>query len=103
MLHQTRLEILTEEHSMKAFLDGLLPRILPPGYRIGENCFVRPHKIAAARVGCMLKACNFAWLTFRYEKFTDEPLGVGVCGKCDHARRMWFRGPEWRGSRCGQR
>ena len=38
------LEILTEEPSMDYFLRGLLPRILPEGYRLDENCFIRPHE-----------------------------------------------------------
>lgn len=38
------LEILTEEPSMELFLQGILPRILPSDYVLGENCFIRPHQ-----------------------------------------------------------
>jgi hypothetical protein len=37
-------EILVEELSMKNFLTVLLPRILPNGYRLNENCFIRAHE-----------------------------------------------------------
>ena len=39
-----RLEILVEEPSMELFLQGLLPRILPDGFVLNENCFVYPHE-----------------------------------------------------------
>lgn len=39
-----RLEILVEEHSMEVFLKGLLPRILPVRFKVGENCFIYPHE-----------------------------------------------------------
>lgn len=29
---------------MSEFLTGLLPRVLPGGYRLGENVFLRPHE-----------------------------------------------------------
>lgn len=35
-----RIEILVEELSMQVFLNGLLPRILPPAFGPGVNCFV---------------------------------------------------------------
>jgi Domain of unknown function (DUF4276) len=38
-----RIEILTEEKSMELFLMGLLPRLLPEGYQLGVNCFIRTH------------------------------------------------------------
>lgn len=38
------LEILTEEISMELFLRELLPKILPAGYKLDENCFIRPHE-----------------------------------------------------------
>jgi hypothetical protein len=38
------LEILVEEPSMKAFLEVLLPRLLPSGYQLGANVFIRPHQ-----------------------------------------------------------
>jgi hypothetical protein len=38
------LEILTEEPSMKLFLEGFLPRILPKDYVLDQNCFIRPHE-----------------------------------------------------------
>ncbi len=37
------LEILVEEKSMEVFLRGLLPRILPDGFELDQNCYVRPH------------------------------------------------------------
>lgn len=37
-------EILVEEPSMERFLKGLLPGILPDGYRVDENCFIRTHE-----------------------------------------------------------
>jgi len=43
MMNQ-RLEILVEESSMEQFLNGLLPRILPEGFALNENCFVYPHE-----------------------------------------------------------
>ncbi len=39
-----RLEILTEEKSMECFLEGLLPRILPEGFALGQNCFIHSHE-----------------------------------------------------------
>ncbi|MDN4165336.1 DUF4276 family protein [Cytophagales bacterium LB-30] len=38
------LEILTEEPSMENFLKVILPKILPNGYVLGVNCFIRPHE-----------------------------------------------------------
>lgn len=38
-----RVEFLLEEESMKYALEILLPKILPPSYKVGENCFLRPH------------------------------------------------------------
>ena len=38
------LEILVEEPSMENVLDIILPQILPEGYELGINCFVRPHQ-----------------------------------------------------------
>jgi hypothetical protein len=38
------LEILTEEKSMEEFLRRFLPRILPSGYQLDENCFIRTHE-----------------------------------------------------------
>jgi len=39
-----RVEFLLEEASMVNVLRELLPKILPSGYRVGENCFLRPHQ-----------------------------------------------------------
>ncbi len=39
-----QIEFLLEEPSMENFLKEILPRILPPGYAIGVNCFLRPHQ-----------------------------------------------------------
>lgn len=38
------LEILVEEQSMEVFLRGLLPDVLPAGFVLDINCFVRPHQ-----------------------------------------------------------
>ena len=39
-----RLEILTEEKSMEVFLRGFLPRILPAGIVLDQNCFIHSHE-----------------------------------------------------------
>lgn len=38
------MEILVEEPSMEHFLRGLLPEVLPEGYLLDQNCFIRPHE-----------------------------------------------------------
>ncbi len=38
------IEILTEEPSMENFLRAILPKILPEGYVLDQNCFIRPHE-----------------------------------------------------------
>lgn len=38
------IEILVEEPSMKNLLEIILPKILPEGYLLNENCFIRPHQ-----------------------------------------------------------
>lgn len=38
-----RVEFLLEEKSMMDVLEILLPKILPPPYKLNENCFLRPH------------------------------------------------------------
>jgi hypothetical protein len=38
------IEILVEEPSMKNFLTGILPQILPIGYQLNANCFIRDHQ-----------------------------------------------------------
>jgi hypothetical protein len=38
-----RVEFLLEEPSMANFLEIVLPRILPTGFALNENCFLRPH------------------------------------------------------------
>lgn len=43
MYRAERLEILVEEPSMQVFLRGLLPRLLPEGFALDVNCFIRPH------------------------------------------------------------
>jgi hypothetical protein len=43
MLKEEHVEILVEESSMERFLQHLLPDILPDGYILGQNCFIRPH------------------------------------------------------------
>lgn len=37
-----RVEFFLEEESMKHFLEGFLPKILPDGFKLNENCFLRP-------------------------------------------------------------
>ena len=39
-----RIEILTEEPSMQAVLENLLPQILPNQWILGENYFIRAHE-----------------------------------------------------------
>ena len=39
-----RVEFLLEEPSMKNVLAEILPRILPKGYELDVNCFLRPHQ-----------------------------------------------------------
>lgn len=38
-----RVEILLEEPSMEEVLKNILPKILPEGYKLDENVFLRPH------------------------------------------------------------
>ncbi|MCU0327230.1 MAG: DUF4276 family protein [Spirosomaceae bacterium] len=38
-----RVEFLLEEPSMENFLREILPKVLPNGYTLNENCFLRPH------------------------------------------------------------
>jgi len=38
------LEFLVEEQSMKLFLEGLLPKVLPDPFYLYENTFIRPHQ-----------------------------------------------------------
>lgn len=39
-----RLEIMVEERSIAEVLQVILPKVLPSGWALGENCFVRPHE-----------------------------------------------------------
>lgn len=39
-----RIEFLLEEASMANVLRELLPKILPDGYELEVNCFLRPHR-----------------------------------------------------------
>ena len=39
-----RLEILVEEPSIAEVLKVILPKILPVGWALGENCFIRHHE-----------------------------------------------------------
>lgn len=43
-MRQEYLEILVEELSMEYFLRDLLPDVLPEGFILDENCFIRPHQ-----------------------------------------------------------
>lgn len=38
------IEILVEEPSMRNFLFGILPEILPAGFQLNSNCFIREHQ-----------------------------------------------------------
>jgi hypothetical protein len=42
-MREEYLEILVEEKSMGAFLEVFLPKLLPTGFSLNENCFVRTH------------------------------------------------------------
>ena len=44
IMREVRVEILVEEPSMEHFLRGLLPKLLPDGYLLDHNCFIRPHE-----------------------------------------------------------
>lgn len=39
-----RLEILVEEPSIAEVLKAILPKVLPAGWEVGVNCFIRPHE-----------------------------------------------------------
>lgn len=39
-----QLEIWVEEVSMKHFLKQVLPKLLPDGYAVNKNCFIRTHE-----------------------------------------------------------
>lgn len=43
-MRDEQIEFLLEEPSMQYFLEDLLPFILPEGYALGVNCFLRPHQ-----------------------------------------------------------
>ncbi|HMO39096.1 MAG TPA: hypothetical protein PKC76_10215 [Saprospiraceae bacterium] len=43
-IENVQVEILVEERSMKNVLDIILPQVLPTGYQLGVNCFIRPHE-----------------------------------------------------------
>lgn len=43
-MREARVEILVEEPSMEHFLRELLPVVLPDGYLLDQNCFIRPHE-----------------------------------------------------------
>ncbi len=40
----SRIEILTEEPSMKVVLENILPKILPSHWQLGKNYFIRAHE-----------------------------------------------------------
>lgn len=42
--YNQRIEFLLEEPSMENVLTVILPQILPQGYELGINCFLRPHQ-----------------------------------------------------------
>jgi hypothetical protein len=44
IMKDEQIEILVEEASMKNFLSGILPKILPDGYQLNLNCFIREHQ-----------------------------------------------------------
>lgn len=41
---EIRIEVLVEEPSMKNFLEVILPKILPFGFELNNNCFIHPHQ-----------------------------------------------------------
>jgi len=43
-MKREQIEILVEEPSMDNFLRVILPKILPEGYKLNDNCFIRPHE-----------------------------------------------------------
>ena len=43
-MKEEHIEFLVEEPSMRNFLQGILPRILPEGYQLDVNCFIREHQ-----------------------------------------------------------
>ncbi len=43
-MKEEMIEILVEEASMKNLLEVILPQILPEGYELEINCFIRPHQ-----------------------------------------------------------
>lgn len=43
-MSQEIVEILVEEASMKNLLEHILPKVLPDGFELDINCFVRPHQ-----------------------------------------------------------
>jgi hypothetical protein len=43
-LKEEQIKFLLEESSMENLLNILLPKILPEGYALGNNCFLRPHE-----------------------------------------------------------
>jgi hypothetical protein len=43
-IKEKHVEILVEESSMENFLRVLLPNILPDGYQVDVNCFIRAHQ-----------------------------------------------------------
>ncbi len=43
-MNNIQLEILVEEPSMEVFLRGILPAVLPDGFALDENCFIRAHE-----------------------------------------------------------
>jgi len=43
-IKEKHVEILVEESSMESFLRVLLPNILPDGYQVDVNCFIRAHE-----------------------------------------------------------
>ena len=44
ILKNIHVEFLLEETSMENFLIEILPNILPEGYQLNANCFLRPHE-----------------------------------------------------------
>ena len=44
MIKNEQIEFLLEESSMENVLREILPKVLPKGYQLDENCFLRPHQ-----------------------------------------------------------
>ena len=63
MYRAERVEILVEEPSMQVFLRGLLPIVLPEGFALDFNCFIRPHQAQIPKPQSFRTRQDFGTLT----------------------------------------